>query len=86
MSEHITKEIVITNIIKDHLAVDLSQVVHDAHIIDDLGGDSLDIIELTMAFEEEFEITISDDETDEHITTVNSCMALISNKLEEKIG
>ena len=45
----------------EHLDVDAAKVVPEASFIDDLGADSLDIVELVMAFEEEFDIEIPDD-------------------------
>ncbi|TIT43725.1 MAG: acyl carrier protein [Mesorhizobium sp.] len=52
----------VKKIIVDHLAVDADRVVDQAGIIDDLGADSLDTVELVMTFEEEFGIEIPDDE------------------------
>ena len=46
----------------DHLGVDESKVIDEANFIDDLGADSLDTVELVMAFEEEFGSEISDNE------------------------
>ncbi len=48
-------------IVVEHLGVDESKVVESASFIDDLGADSLDTVELVMAFEEEFGIEIPDD-------------------------
>ena len=52
----------IVSIVSGHLKVSDEAVVMDALFIDDLGADSLDIVELLMALEEEFDLTISDDE------------------------
>ena len=50
----------IKKIIVDRLEVDESKITEDSSFVDDLGLDSLDIVELIMAFEEEFDIEISD--------------------------
>lgn len=52
----------VKKIVVEHLGVDESKVVESATFSDDLGGDSLDALELLMAFEEEFGVWISDDE------------------------
>lgn len=49
-------------IISEHLGVDVTEVTDDKKLADDLGADSLDAVELTMAFEEEFEIEIPDED------------------------
>jgi len=51
----------VSKIVVDHLGVDADKVVLEASFIDDLGADSLDTVELVMAFEEEFGIEIPDD-------------------------
>ena len=51
----------VKKIVLDHLGVDEDKVVENASFIDDLGADSLDTVELVMAFEEEFECEIPDD-------------------------
>ena len=48
----------VKDIIVDQLGVDANEVVFEAHFIEDLGADSLDTVELVMAFEEEFDIEI----------------------------
>jgi acyl carrier protein len=67
----------VKKIIVDHLGSEDSKVVEAASFIDDLGADSLDQVELVMAFEEEFSIEIPDDAA-EHITTVGSAVKYIS--------
>ena len=54
----------IKKIIVDHLGVDIEKVTDEASFIDDLGADSLDTVELVMAFEEEFGAEISDSEAE----------------------
>ena len=66
----------IKKIIVDHLGVDASKVSDDASFIDDLGADSLDTVELVMAFEEEFGAEISDSEA-EKILTVGDAIKFI---------
>ncbi len=59
----------VQNIIVDQLGVDEGEVTVEASFIDDLGADSLDVVELVMALEEEFEVEIPDADA-ERITTV----------------
>jgi acyl carrier protein len=67
----------VKKIIIDHLGVEEGKISETASFIDDLGADSLDQVELVMAFEEEFGIEIPD-EAAEHITTVGSAVKHIS--------
>jgi acyl carrier protein len=62
------------------LAVDPSQVIPEASFADDLGADSLDLVELVMALEETFDIEVAEDELKE-ITTVGQAFDLIYAKL-----
>lgn len=62
------------------LAVDPDKVTVDARFGDDLDADSLDLVELVMALEEEFEVTVDEDELD-GIETVGQALALVTNKL-----
>jgi acyl carrier protein len=59
----------VKKIVVEHLGVEAEKVTPEASFIDDLGADSLDIVELVMAFEEEFNVEIPDDAA-EKITTV----------------
>ena len=59
----------VKKIVVEHLGVEQDKVTEDASFIDDLGADSLDIVELVMAFEEEFGVEIPDDAA-EKISTV----------------
>ena len=63
-------------IVIEHLGVDEGKVTENASFIDDLGADSLDTVELVMAFEEEFGCEIPDD-TAEKILTVKDAIAFI---------
>ncbi len=70
----------VKKIIVNHLGVEESKVTESAVFIDDLGADSLDQVELVMAFEEEFGIEIPD-EAAEKITTVGSATKYISENM-----
>ena len=69
----------IKKIVIDHLGVDAEKVNEKASFIDDLGADSLDTVELVMAFEEEFNCEIPDDAA-ETILTVGDAVKFIENK------
>ncbi len=62
-------EATITKVIVEQLGVNESDVHLDTHFVDDLGADSLDMVELVMAMEEEFEVEIADEDA-EGLTTV----------------
>lgn len=66
----------VKQIIVEQLGVDEAEVTPTAHFIDDLGADSLDIVELVMAFEESFEIEIPDEDA-EKIQTVKDALDYI---------
>lgn len=66
-------------IVVEHLGVDSEKVTESASFIDDLGADSLDTVELVMAFEEEFGIEIPDDAA-ENILTVGDAINFIDSK------
>ncbi len=67
-------------IIVDRLGVDPNEITDDASFIDDLGADSLDTVELVMAFEEEFDIEIPDEDA-EKLTSVGSAKEYLESKL-----
>jgi acyl carrier protein len=69
----------VKHIIVEQLGVDESQVDNNASFVDDLGADSLDIVELVMAFEEAFDIDIPDEDA-EKIATVKDAIDYIENK------
>ena len=69
----------VKKMVVDHLGVDESKVTDEASFIDDLGADSLDTVELVMAFEEEFGSEISDSEA-EKILTVGDAIKFIESK------
>lgn len=64
-------------IIADQLGVDEPEIKQNSHFVDDLGADSLDQVELVMAFEEEFGIEIPDEDA-EKITTVQTAIDYIT--------
>ena len=66
----------VAKIVVENLGVEADKVTQDASFIDDLGADSLDIVELVMAFEEEFGVEIPDDAA-EKITTVKDAITYI---------
>tara|TARA_B100001778_G_C18603684_1_gene638610 strand:- start:2227 stop:2463 length:237 start_codon:yes stop_codon:yes gene_type:complete len=68
----------VKKIVVEHLGVDEGKVVAGASFIDDLGADSLDTVELVMAFEEEFSIEIPDDAA-EKIQTVDDAVKFIES-------
>ena len=70
----------VKNIIADHLGIDdLGKLTDDAKFIDDLGADSLDTVELVMAFEEAFNVEIPDEKA-ETILTVGDAIAHLEAK------
>ena len=77
MSEDISSKV--KKIVADHLVIEESKVTDEASFIDDLGADSLDTVELVMAFEEEFGSEISDSEA-EKILTVGDAIKFIESK------
>ncbi len=66
----------VDKIVVEHLGVEAEKVTEEASFIDDLGADSLDIVELVMAFEEEFGVEIPDDAA-EKISTVKDAIDYI---------
>jgi acyl carrier protein len=66
------------DIIVEQLSVDKDKVVAGASFVDDLGADSLDLVELIMAMEEEFDVEIPDEEA-EKITTVQNAIDFVNN-------
>ena len=77
MSDDISSKV--RKIVADHLGIDEAKVNDDSSFIDDLGADSLDTVELVMAFEEEFGSEISDNEA-EKILTVGDAIKFIESK------
>ena len=69
-----------TNCAVEVLSVDASQVPREASFADDLDADSLDLVELVMALEEEFDVNVEEEEL-EGITTIGAAYDLITGKL-----
>ena len=77
MSEDVSSKV--KKIVADHLGIDEAKVTEESSFIDDLGADSLDTVELVMAFEEKFGIEIPDDAA-ETIQTVQNAIDYIEGK------
>ena len=73
----------VKKIVVEHLGVDAEKVNPEASFIDDLGADSLDTVELVMAFEEEFGIEIPDEDA-EKITRVKEAVEYIESHSKKK--
>jgi acyl carrier protein len=71
----------VKDIIVQQLGVDIEKVTMEASFVDDLGADSLDVVELVMAFEEEFGVEIPD-EAAEKIATVKDAVAFLTENVE----
>jgi acyl carrier protein len=71
----------VANIIVEQLGATKEEIVPEASFIDDLGADSLDIVELVMAMEETFDIEIPDDDA-EKIQTIGDAVSYLKDKLE----
>jgi acyl carrier protein len=80
MEVHMSIEEKIKKIICEQLEVDEKDVIPEASFVDDLGADSLDQVELIMAMEEEFGISISDEEA-EKIATVRNAIEYIEKSM-----
>ena len=72
----------VKKIIIDQLNVEEEQVTPTAHFVEDLGADSLDNVEMVMAFETEFELEIPDEDT-EKITNMKDAVSYIEERLVE---
>ena len=72
----------IKDLIAEHLGVSMNELVPEASFIDDLGADSLDIVELVMAIEEEFGLEISDDDA-EKIQTIGDVISYVDERQKD---
>ena len=70
-------------IIVDRLGADPNEITAEASFIDDLGADSLDTVELVMAFEEEFDLEIPDEDA-EKLTSVGAAQEYLEKRMAEK--
>jgi acyl carrier protein len=70
----------VIELLMDKLGVDLLEIQKDADLVNDLGADNLDLVELTMELEKKFGITISEEDA-ENIRTVGDILAYLSNVL-----
>jgi acyl carrier protein len=70
----------IKSIIAEQLAVNIDQVVPEASFVKDLGADSLDIVELIMALEEEYDVEIPDEEAEKMLTVEHVISYVVNNK------
>ena len=77
MSEDISSKV--KKIVADHLGIDEAKVTEESSFIDDLGADSLDTVELVMAFEEAFDVEIPDEKA-ETILTVGDAISHLEEK------
>jgi acyl carrier protein len=75
----------VKSIIVEQLHVTPEKVTDTAHFVDDLGADSLDIVELVMAFEEKFSIEIPDEDS-QQLVTVGKAVEYLEKKMAEKDG
>lgn len=71
----------VKELVVEQLGVDADEVTPEASFVDDLGADSLDIVELVMAFEEEFDIEIPDEDA-EKIQSVGDAVKYIKDRVE----
>ncbi len=70
----------VIDIVVEELAVDRDEVTEESSFIEDLGADSLDVVELVMAFEEEFDVEIPDEDA-EKIRTVDDAVSYLEDIL-----
>lgn len=68
--------------IAEQLSIDADEITMESEFVDDLGADSLDLVELIMALEEEFDMEIPDEDA-EKITTVGDVVDYIKSRVEE---
>jgi acyl carrier protein len=71
----------VKEIIMDKLGVEESQITTEASFTNDLGADSLDIVELVMGFEQEFSISVPDEDA-EKLTTVGAAVSYLKEKVK----
>ncbi len=74
----------VTDIVAEQLDVSKDQITQETSFVDDLGADSLDIAELVMEFEDEFDLNIPDDQ--QGIKTIGDAVNYIEGQLKQKAG
>ncbi len=72
----------VKKIVAERLGVDVDEITPESSFVDDLGADSLDVVELVMAFEEAFDLEIPDEDV-EQIATVQDAVAYITERREQ---
>ena len=72
----------VKNLVVTQLGVDATKVTNDSSFIDDLGADSLDTVELVMAFEEEFDLEIPDEDA-QRMRTISDVIDYLKDKVSE---
>ena len=70
------------DLIAEQFAIDADEVTMESSFVDDLGADSVDLVELVMAMEEEFDIGEIDEEDLQSLKTVGDCVRYLSNHIE----
>ena len=70
------------DLIAEQFAIDADEVTMDSSFVDDLGADSVDLVELVMAMEEEFDIGEIDEDDLQSLKTVGDCVRYLSNHIE----
>ena len=70
------------DLIAEQFAIDADEVTMDSSFVEDLGADSVDLVELVMAMEEEFDIGEIDEEDLQSLKTVGDCVRYLSNHIE----
>ena len=70
------------DLIAEQFAIDAEEITLDSSFVDDLGADSVDLVELVMAMEEEFDIGEIDEEDLQSLKTVGDCVRYLSNHIE----
>ena len=70
------------DLIAEQFALDAEEITMDSSFVDDLGADSVDLVELVMAMEEEFDIGEIDEEDLQSLKTVGDCVRYLSSHLE----
>ena len=70
------------DLIAEQFAIEAEEITLDSSFVDDLGADSVDLVELVMAMEEEFDIGEIDEEDLQSLKTVGDCVRYLSNHIE----